>query len=265
MKKIFRGLLIVLASGYVVICALLYVFQENIIFFPQKLSMNYPFDPEWNAEEVAIPTTDGNALHGLLFRSDSAKGLVFYLHGNAGSLATWGTVAPTYLQHGYDVFILDYRGYGKSSGCIESEQQLFTDVQLAYDRMKEEYSEMYIIVLGYSIGTGPAVHVASENNPRMLILQAPYYSLVDMMAHTYPFVPTFLLKYRLESNRYLPHVQSPIVLFHGTDDEVIYYGSSLKLQELAKPMDRLITLDGQGHNGITGNPVYLMELQRLLQ
>ncbi|MBI1287556.1 MAG: alpha/beta fold hydrolase [Flavobacteriales bacterium] len=264
MKKILRILLVSAVVIYVALCVLLYVGQEKLIFFPQKLSEDYTFQPSWQAEEVEITASDGTPLHGLLFKADSSKGLIFYLHGNGGSLAGWGSVALSYLPYGYDVFMLDYRGYGKSKGEISGQAQFFDDVQQAYDRMRKLYDEQKIIVLGYSIGTGPAAHLATENHPRMLMLQAPYYSLVDMMEHTYPFVPTFLLKYKLETFKYVQHCEAPIVIFHGDADEVIYYGSSVKLKQLLKPTDKLITLQGQRHNGITLNPQYLKELETVL-
>ena len=164
----------------------------------------------------------------------------------------------------YDVFLLDYRGYGKSEGAISGQNQFFGDIQTVYDTLKTRYAENRIIVLGYSIGTGPASKIASANNPALLILQAPYYSLTDMMRHTYPIIPTFILKYKFETNRYLKHCKSPVVIFHGNRDEVIYYGSSLKLRSHFKQHDTLITLEGQSHNGITDNPVYRTELQRIL-
>jgi pimeloyl-ACP methyl ester carboxylesterase len=73
---------------------------------------------------------DRNLLNALLFKTDSAKGLVFYLHGNAGSLDNWGDVARRYTALDYDVFMLDYPGYGKSEGAIKSETQLFDAISL---------------------------------------------------------------------------------------------------------------------------------------
>ncbi len=130
--------------------------------------------------------------------------------------------------------------------------------------MKERYNEDKIIVLGYSIGTGPATKVASMNKPKLLILQAPYYSLTDMMKHTYPIIPTFLLKYKFETCKYIKDCKMPIVVFHGNQDEVIYYNSSIKLKQMMKKTDTLITLNGQGHNGITDNPEYRQEIVKLL-
>ena len=131
--------------------------------------------------------------------------------------------------------------------------------------MKKRYKEDRIVVLGYSVGTGPATKLASANLPGFLILQAPYYSLVDMMKHTYPIIPTFLLKYKLETHNYIKDCKMPIVLFHGDQDEVIYYNSSIKLKKVMKDSGRLITLKGQGHNGITDNPEYISIIEKILK
>jgi pimeloyl-ACP methyl ester carboxylesterase len=263
-KVIFRTLKLLLVL-YVLVCVGLYFFQEKLLFYPDKLDKKYKFSFAQSFEERDIKTENGSLLNGLLFKADSAKGLVFYLHGNAGSLGSWGNVAKRYTDLHYSVFILDYPGYGKSDGSIESKTQLFDDIEVAYDEMKQEFHEDSIVVLGYSVGTGLAAHLASTNHPKLLILQAPYYNLTDMMRHTYPIVPTFLLKYQFQTNEYLKDCKMPVVIFHGDQDEVIYYGSSLKLKDEFKMVDTLITLKGQGHNGITDNPEYIAAIQTILR
>jgi pimeloyl-ACP methyl ester carboxylesterase len=258
------GTLKLLLILYVLICILLYFFQEKLIFFPDRLSKDFKFHFDQPFEEINVKTKDGKLLNGLLFTTERTKGLVFYLHGNAGALNSWGDVAKCYTDLNYDVFILDYPGYGKSEGSIQSQAQLFASIQIAYDEIKKRYKEERIVVLGYSIGTGPAAKLASDNHPRLLILQAPYYSLTDMMRHTYPILPTFILKYKFRTGDYIKDCQMPIVLFHGDKDEIIYYGSSLKLKERLKPTDTLITLQQQGHNGITDNPDYISALSKIL-
>ena len=116
MKKVLLKILITVFSLYIVLCGLLYLFQEKLIFFPQKIENNYQFKFEQKFEEQNIKTTDGKLLNGLLYKTDNSKGLIFYMHGNAGSLRSWGNVAKTYTDLNYDIFILDYRGYGKSEG-----------------------------------------------------------------------------------------------------------------------------------------------------
>ena len=243
---------------------LIYFFQEKLIFFPEKLDKDFRFSFDQDFEELHFKTGDSILLHGLLFRSQNSKGLIFYLHGNAGSVSSWGGVAQTYTDLNYDVFILDYRGFGKSEGKISSEEQLFQDVQTVYNELKKSHDDSKIIVLGYSIGTGLAANIAATNKPKMLILQAPYFSLVDIMKKTYPILPAFILKYKLETNKFIARCTMPIVLFHGKEDEIIPFNSSLKLKEIIKLTDTLITLDGGGHNGMTDNPEYKREIKRIL-
>ena len=206
MKKILTRTLKVLVVTYAVLCIILFVFQEKLIFLPQKLDKNFKFAFDQKFQEINIRAKDGKLLSGLLFTSDSSKGLIFYLHGNAGSLNNWGGVAKRYTDLKCDVFMLDHRGYGKSEGSIQNQRQFHEDIQMAYDDMKKRYRESNIVVLGYSIGTGPAAYLASTNHPRLLILQAPYYSLTDMMRHTYPIIPTFLLKYKFAAKKNLTQI-----------------------------------------------------------
>tara|TARA_Y100001933_G_C18916349_1_gene529026 strand:- start:121 stop:918 length:798 start_codon:yes stop_codon:yes gene_type:complete len=264
MKK-FIGLLKIVLVLYTVLCIALFLFQEKFIFFPEKLEKNHQFHFAQKFEELNFETSDGKVLNGLLFKADSTKGLIFYLHGNSGSLNSWGNVAETYTSLNYDVFILDYRSYGKSEGEISSQKQLFEDNQLIYNKLKQSYSEKNIVILGYSIGSGMASKLASENKPNQLILQAPYYSLTDLVQQRFAFIPTFILKYKFETNEYLKICEMPITLFHGTRDNVINYESSVRLKDDFKNKVTLITLKGQGHNGITDNNYYIEELKNILR
>lgn len=265
MKKILISLLRIIIGCYLVLCVALYFFQENLIFHPQKLHQDYQFNFPQNFEELNFEASDGKLLNGLLFKADNARGLIFYLHGNAGSLSSWGYVADVYLKLNYDVFVVDYRGFGKSEGSITSEEQLFEDNQLIYDEFKQRYQEDNIVILGYSIGTGLAAKLACKNRPKQLILQAPYYSLTALARQMFPLVPTFILKYRLATNEFLNKCNMPVTIFHGNNDLVINYGSSLKLKEEFSNKVELIVLDGQGHNGMTDNSDYKRKLIGILQ
>lgn len=253
-----------IAVVYCLLCLLLYFIQEKLIFFPEKLPVNYRYPFVQGFEELEFPVADGTALHGLLFKADSSRGLIFYLHGNAGSLASWGAIAKMYTDLHYDLFMLDYRGYGKSGGSISSESQFYADVQTVYTDLLKRYDERRVIVLGYSIGTGAAAKLAADNQPRLLILQAPYFNLADLSKQHFRIFPSFILKYRFTTNIFLPACKMPVVIFHGDQDKVIYYGSSLKLKALFKPSDTLITLHGQGHNGMSYNPDYVSQLEGIL-
>lgn len=262
-KLAFRTLKLLLIV-YLLLCTALYFLQEKIVFAPQKLDKNFSFRFAGPFEELSIKATDGVHLNALHFKANDPKGLIVYLHGNAGSLANWGESAPTYTALGFDVLMPDYRGYGKSGGAIRSRQQLFSDVQAVYSFAKKLYAEDSLVILGCSIGTGMAAWLAVNNHPKSLILQAPYYSLADAMHQHYPFVPSFLLKYNFKTFEYLDSCTSPVTIFHGDADNVFSYTSSERLKNHFKPGDTLIVLSHQGHNNITVNPQYLTEMKRLL-
>ncbi|WP_458924929.1 alpha/beta hydrolase [Flavitalea antarctica] len=257
--------ILVIAALLCLISLLLYFSQERLMFFPEKLPDNHEFSFNSSFEEITVTTADDKKLHAVLFKTDStSKGVIFYLHGNAGSVESWGSLAAYYNNLGYDVMMPDYRGYGKSEGSIRSQKQFFDDVGLLYTQLMKRYTEDKIVVLGYSIGTGAAAYIASVNRPRLLILQAPYYTMQDLVKNIYPVVPSFLLKYKFETAEYIKRCTMPIVIFHGDSDEVIYHGSSLKLKTHLKPSDTLITLENQSHNGITEHPAYQQNMKRIL-
>ena len=197
--KVVLILILLGVAGYTLICVFMYFYQEKLLFFPDKISKNYQFQFGHNFEEVFIEASDGIKLHGVLFKADSSKGLIFYLHGNGGAVDSWGTIASHYTSLNYDLFILDYRGYGKSEGIINSEDQFHSDIQSAFDLFKEKYSQKMIVILGYSVGTGPASWLAANNENDLLILQAPYYSFIERKSKTFPFLPDFILKYKFET------------------------------------------------------------------
>lgn len=162
---------------YLLIVSWLYFNQEEMLFQPQKLNENHIFSFDGQFEEILIPVDEGVSLHGLLFKVQNPKGLVFYLHGNGGSVNGWGQDAKTFTDLGYDIFMLDYRGYGKSGGKIDNQDDFYNDIKNAFAFFSERYPENRIIIAGYSIGTGPATMLAASAKPKLLVLQAPYYSL----------------------------------------------------------------------------------------
>ena len=265
MKRILIRTLKIVTIPIVLLCGLVHSCQEKLIFFPEKLSKDHQFQFKQTFKEKNILTPEGIRLNCLLFKADTSKGVILYLHGNGGSLEGWGNVAKRYTDLNYDVFIVDYPGYGKSEGKIHGQEKLYDNLQAAYDTVKTLYPENKIVVLGYSIGTGPAARLASTNNPKLLILQAPYYNLKDLVKHIYPIAPGFLLKYKFQTNEYIPKCKMPVVIFHGDKDEVIYYGSALKLKQHFKKGDTLITLPGMTHNGMTDNPDYAKAIKAVLK
>jgi len=264
MKRFLKRAFIVLLMIYGFICISVYIFQEKLLFFPEKLSDDYTFQFYSDFTEQNIKSTSGNILNGLLFTADSAKGLVVYFHGNGGSLERWGTVSEEIVPRHYELLIIDYPGYGKSKGKM-SEENLYADAQSVYDFAKTKFGEDKITVYGRSIGTGIAAHLASENSPHRLILEAPYYSMNDLSSRLYPFLPSFILRYPLRTDLFLPKVKCPVTVFHGSDDEIIYEGSSEKLKPLLKHDDKVFIIAGGHHNDLKLFDEFQNQLSKTLQ
>ena len=238
---------------------------EQQLFPGSKLDKNFNFKFPGTFSELNIQTKDGYKLNGLLFKAKQPKGLIFFLHGSNYALNTWGNIAPVYTNLNYDIFLLDYRGYGKSESKVSSESQLNSDVQTAYNRLKLSYPESKIIVIGQSLGTGPATMLAANNNPQRLILQAPYYSLPDWIYYVVPGVDTSNMKYQFRTCDFLKKTKAAVTIFHGDADSAIYYGSSQKLSSFFKRGDKLFILKDEGHNDFSKNKEYLEELENILR
>lgn len=255
----------VLLLVHVLALTAMYFFQEKLIFHaPPKLDKDYKFSYTEAFEEVYIPVSGHVSLHGLLFQSAGpSKGLVFYLHGNGGSLEGWGYMSNVYTRLGYDLFVLDYRGYGKSGGKIESMPQFLDDMNNAYRFMAKRYPERDIVVAGFSMGTGPSAYIGANNHPKMLILQAPYFTLADETLDRFPFAPAFLLRYNFDTNAYLKKVECPVYMFHGTNDRVLAYENSARLKK-ENPKVNFYTIKGLGHTRFNDDSEYQRLLSQIL-
>ncbi len=252
-----------LAVVYGLLCALIYTQQERMVFYPEVLPPSYAFAFDQPFEEVALPV-DGATLSALHFTVERPRGAILFFHGNAGSLRDWGTLADHWTRHGYAVLMLDYRGYGKSSGAIRSEQMLHDDALAAYTWLAERYPADSIGVAGRSLGTGIAVRLAVQVRPRMLILETPYVSLLSIARRQVAWAPGFLFKYPLRSERWIGQVECPIYLIHGTNDELIPFASSERLAALIGGERRLFPIAGAGHNDFTAYPAYDQALAAIL-
>lgn len=261
-RFILLSLTVLFGGLYLLYVSYVYFNQEEMVFRHFKLEKNYQFDFGGDFTEINIPVEVNTNIHGLLFKGNPSKGLVFYLHGNAGALNTWGGIAEQYTNLGYDFFIMDYRGFGKSDGTIESSKQVLNDVNQVYEKIRKDYKN--IIIIGYSIGTGPAAYLASKHHPDKLILQAPYFNFLELSREKAPLFPDFLKKFDFATDQYIRNTQSQIVIFHGKDDRMISVVNSEKLQQYLKKSDQLFLLENQGHLGMNDNEAYQKELQNLI-
>ena len=156
--------------------AWLWVRQEKLLFAPTVLPAGQRLAQAADIHEVAIDVP-GARLSALHLRLPEPKGVVFFLHGNAGSLATWFVNPEYYRQVNFDLFMLDYRGYGKSTGQIESEDQLRADVRAAWDAVGPHYAGRKVVIYGRSLGSGLAAGLAADLSasraPDLTVLVSP--------------------------------------------------------------------------------------------
>lgn len=244
-------ILLIILSVYILISVLLYFLQDYFLFKPEKLSKDFQFYYDnQEIEEYNVETRDGATINGLRFKAENPKGIVFYLKGNSKSIKGWGKFAVDFTRHGYDVVMVDYRGFGKSTGR-RTQKAVKRDMQVIYNKLKEKVSEKYIILYGRSMGSGFAAKLASMNNPRMLILDAPYYSLSKVAKKYIPFMPlSLLIKFPMPTHKWMKYVNCPIHIIHGTDDRLIPYKTSVKLSKIKPELTKLYTVIGGGHKDL---------------
>ncbi|HEY9107267.1 MAG TPA: alpha/beta fold hydrolase [Roseateles sp.] len=234
--------------------AALWFKQEALLFHPEPLPADARLDTEPDVHErfVDVP---GARLSVLELRLPQPKGVVFFLHGNAGNLQSWFTNTEFYRRAGYDLVMLDYRGFGKSTGRIESEAQLHADVAAVWRDMAPRYAGGRVVIYGRSLGTGLAAQLAADVQPDLTVLVSPYASIAGLAREHYPWVPPQLLRYPLRTDLAVQKLRGPLLLVHGDRDEVIPFAESSKLQAVA-PQARLVRIAGGGHNDLHRLPAY---------
>lgn len=253
---------------YIVVIMCLYLFQDKIIFQANALSQDFRFHFEDEFTEEFITVEDGTEVSTLFFPADGpSKGLVFYCHGNRRNLKTWGRFVGDFTKHGYDVLLWDYRGFGKTKGK-PSQENLFSDGLFLYNKMIGKYGADSIVLYGRSLGSGVATYLASKTNPSQLVLETPYYHMADVGRRHFPLIPyNWLIKHPFRTDQYITKVTSPIHLFHGTEDELIPYSSSIDLAKLLglKPSEVITTIEGGHHRDLGKFDSYQEKLGELLK
>lgn len=249
-------------AAYLAIIAIVYFRQEFLIFHPVRLPADFRFSlPGVQEETVAVTGAVMSALH---LRLPDPKGVVFFLHGNSGNLQSWFTSVDFYRRTNFDLYILDYRGFGKSTGDIESEAQLHADVRAAWDRVAPQYTGKKRVIYGRSLGTGLAARLAADVQPDLTVLVSPYASLAEMGKLRYPWLPQFINRYSMHTDIWLPSIKQQVLIAHGDLDTIIPLQQGERLKQI-RGESELLVVTGAGHNDIQKFPAYLDGLAAQLQ
>jgi len=267
MKKTLLNTGITIILLYIGVCIYFYNIQNAILFKPSELAQDFKYSYTFEFEERWFNVTDDAKIHAIHARvPDSIRqGLVIYFHGNAGNNNTNSAKFELFMKEGYDVIYPDYRGFGKSNGELENEEDLVGDMKMVYSEMKNEYDESNIYVVGYSMGSGVSALVTAENDPKGLMIWTPYYSMVDMKNSSYPYLPSFLVRYPLRTDLAIPNIDEPISIFYAGEDEILPLDRSIKLTSLLNENDQYFVLEGQGHNGLWRNSTLIEEVPKILK
>ena len=259
-------ILIVLAGGYLVASMLLYFLQEKLIFQGVALPQDYDFQFDRPYTELNIEVSDDGIINTLHFKADSSKGLIIYYHGNAGNLAGWGHVNEDLVPLGYDLAIMDYRGYGKSQGS-RSPKNMLSDALEVFDHYQKNYPSYQVVLYGRSLGTGIAAYVASKREVDKIILETPYHNFTSLVQSHVPVFPASpVLRYKFNTAKYLENNDKPVFIFHGTDDRVVPFKQGRKLyNQLGPESATFIEIQGGHHNNLSEYDEYWSNLRKALQ
>lgn len=258
--------LAVLVGLYVLYNLFFLAFHERVLFQGDELAEDHQFDFDFQYEEIFIRSAEEAVLHGLLLKSNSAKGLILYFHGNRGNLERWGRIADGIRSgYDYDVLVMDYRGYGKSRGN-RSEELLYMDAQHAYDYAKELGYD-HIVIHGRSLGSAIATHLATQREAAHLILETPMTKIRDVIP-TLNFLLIYKsgLKYEFNSLSRIDRISCPITILHGTEDVVVPYDLGRQLYVQASHSNKkIITIKEGKHNNLDTFGIYQQAMERILK
>lgn len=266
-QRLFRILKVVILL-YCGIGIALYYLQDTFLFHPKKLTDGHVFKFDMPFKEWEIPVNKEDNISLIQFFPDDTvkrKGAVIYYHGNRENVERYAPFVNNFTRHGYEVWMPDYPGFGKTTG-ERNEKKLYEQAYQVKRLVESRYRNDSIILYGKSFGTGIAAYVASISQSKQLILETPYYSIPSLFS-TYAFIyPTsYMSDYKIPTAEYLLDVKAPVTIFHGTSDGVIPYRCAAKLKNMLKPGDRFVTIENGKHNNLAGFAIYQQVLDSLLQ
>jgi len=261
------GLVALVLMLYAATLTWLWWHQEKLLFAPVVLPANQLLAEASDIHEVWVDVP-GARLSALHLRLPNPKGVVFFLHGNGGALDTWFVNPEYYRAVNFDLFMIDYRGYGKSSGNIASEVQLHADVAAAWAAVAPQYAGRKVVIYGRSLGSGLAAGLAAEMSlrraPDLTVLVSPYTSMGALAAAHYRWVPQWVLRYPMRTDALIDKIRGPVLLIHGEQDPLIPPSHSDSLLSVM-PTAALIKIAGAAHNDLQNFDAYLNAFGKALK
>ncbi len=218
----------------------LYFPDKGIEFTPKSFGMDY--------EEVYISTRDGVKINAWWIPLPDTERTLLFCHGNGGNIGDRLEKISNLRRFGFNVFIFDYRGYGKSEGR-PSEKGLYADSEAAYDFLVsvKEINPEKIIIYGESLGGAVAIELAAGKNRGALITESTFTSSTDMARLLYPVFPAFIIYSKYDSLSKISEITIPKLIIHSKEDDIVPFGHSVRLFNAAKEPKTHVVISGR-HN-----------------
>ena len=225
--------------------------QSDLVYVPSKQYLNSPEFYNLKYETHVLETEDEEKINSWFIPHDNPRSTLLFLHGNGGNISTRLDTIDIFHNLGLSVFIIDYRGYGSSSG-IPSEKGTYIDAETAwlFLRNKKNINENDIIIYGRSLGGAIAIWLARKYRSSALIVESSFTSIIDMGRHNYPYLPISLLaKIKYPSDKRISRIEIPKLFIHSKDDDIVPYKFGKKLYDLAIQPKKFLDINGQHNNG----------------
>ncbi|MEM6632119.1 MAG: alpha/beta hydrolase [Bacteroidota bacterium] len=239
--------------------------QKKLIFRPKRLELDKPLNLSAPHEEFFLRDEKlGLNIHSVFMPAQGLrKGLVLYYHGNSDNLQRWTQYAEDFTKRNHDILLIDYPGFGKSSGN-PTEENVYHAAELSYKWALERMEAGEIVIYGRSIGTAPASFLASKKACKQLVLETPFYSLKDLFDHhpLYRFIDPV---YSMPVHQFLSEVQQPISIFQGTKDRIVPFRSAARLKGVLKESDNFFVIPGGKHKDLGTFSSYQENLSYILE
>lgn len=259
--------IILLSFAVIAFITFIRYFEANSIFHPTHEIPMTPASVGLDFEDVYFSTEDGLKLNGWFIKHPQAKSTLLYFHGNAGNISH--RLEKIHMLHelGLNIFIMDYRGYGKSEGK-PTESGIYQDATAAYDYLlkRKDVDPSKIIDYGDSLGGVVAVDLATKRTPNCLIIDSSFSSAADIANVIFPFVPSFILKSKMDAASKVKTITIPKLFIHSINDEIIPFRLGEKLfLSAAAPKEFLKITGGHNTSHIDSRKVFLQGFFQFLK
>jgi hypothetical protein len=245
------SLLLAIALGYGAIGVLVWVMQDRLVYFPERALALTPREYKFAYEDVALVAEDGVRLHGWFVPAEQRRATLLYLHGNGGNISHRLEKIAIFRRLGLDVFIIDYRGYGRSEGA-PGEEGTYRDARAAWKYLTETraLAPSRIVAYGESLGGAVAAVLAAGHTPGALIIESSFTSAPDLGAQVYPWLPVRLLsRYDYDARAAVARVRAPVLIIHSRADDIIPFAHGERLFAAAPEPKQLLEITGDHNAG----------------